>query len=60
MAILIDNQTKVVCQGFNSKNGTFHSEQAVLYGTKMVGGISPGKGAHAISLCRYRHGGRSA
>jgi succinyl-CoA synthetase alpha subunit len=44
MSILIDENTKVICQGFTGKNGTFHSEQAVAYGTKMVGGVSPGKG----------------
>jgi succinyl-CoA synthetase alpha subunit len=44
MSILIDASTKVICQGFTGKNGTFHSEQALAYGTKMVGGVSPGKG----------------
>ena len=44
MSILIDSNTKVICQGFTGKNGTFHSEQALGYGTKMVGGTSPGKG----------------
>ena len=44
MSILIDNNTKVICQGFTGSQGTFHSEQAMAYGTKMVGGITPGKG----------------
>src|SRR5690606_9951288 len=44
MSILIDANTKVICQGFTGRNGTFHSEQAIAYGTKMVGGTSPGKG----------------
>jgi succinyl-CoA synthetase alpha subunit len=44
MSILVDKGTKVICQGFTGKNGTFHSEQAIAYGTKMVGGTSPGKG----------------
>src|SRR5512144_255726 len=46
MSILIDRNTRVICQGFTGKNGTFHSEQAIAYGTKMVGGVAPGKGGH--------------
>ncbi len=44
MSVMIDKNTKVICQGFTGKNGTFHSEAAIAYGTKMVGGTSPGKG----------------
>lgn len=44
MPILVDRNTKVICQGFTGKNGTFHSEAAIAYGTKMVGGVSPGRG----------------
>ncbi len=44
MAVLVDKNTRVICQGFTGSQGTFHSEQAVAYGTKMVGGVTPGRG----------------
>ena len=44
MSILIDKDTKVICQGLTGSQGSFHTEQAIKYGTKMVGGVTPGKG----------------
>ena len=44
MSILVNAHTKVICQGITGNNGTFHTEQAIAYGTKMVGGVTPGKG----------------
>src|SRR5579885_2613139 len=45
MSILVDKNTKVICQGITGREGTYHTEQAVAYGTKMVGGVTPGKGS---------------
>jgi succinyl-CoA synthetase alpha subunit len=44
MSILVNKNTKVICQGFTGKQGTFHSEQMLAYGTQVVGGVTPGKG----------------
>ena len=44
MAVLIDENTRVICQGLTGSQGTFHTEQAIAYGTQMVGGVTPGKG----------------
>jgi len=48
MSILINRNTKVITQGFTGKQGTFHSEQALAYGTKLVGGVTPGRGDRPI------------
>ena len=52
MAVLVDKNTKVICQGITGSQGTFHTEQAIAYGTKMVGGVTPGKGGQF-----FEHGG---
>ena len=46
MSILVNKNTKLICQGFTGSHGTFHSEQSILYGTNLVGGVTPRKGGH--------------
>ena len=63
MSILVNKNTRVICQGFTGKQGTFHSEQCLAYGTKLVGGVTPGRGrreAPGAAGVRYRQGGGGA
>ena len=53
MSVLVDKNTKVICQGFTGTHGTFHSEQALKYGTQLVGGVTPKKEGKSISIFQY-------
>ena len=53
MSILVDKNTKVICQGFTGARGTFHSEQALKYGTQLVGGVAPKKGGQIVLVFTF-------
>ena len=53
MSILVNKNTRVICQGFTGGQGTLHSEQAIAYGTQMVGGVSPGKGGTSLFSIQF-------
>ena len=57
MSILVNKKTKVICQGITGNNGTFHTEQAIAYGTQMVGGVTPARVHDAYRIAGIRHGG---
>ena len=60
MSILVDRNTHLICQGFTGKHGTFHSEQALEYGTQLVGGVTPGKGGQVhLGKPVFQHSQRS-
>ena len=58
MAILVDKNTRVICQGFTGKQGTYHSQQCLEYGTKLVGGVTPGRGGEAPRAPGIQYGAR--
>ena len=58
MSILVNRDSKVICQGFTGQQGTFHSEQCIDYGTQLVGGVTPGGAADAPGPTRVQHGQR--